>query len=210
MAFWSRNPRKQGPGQWLATQARHLHAQTEKVQADARGAHGVTYVNAQAAFDAYLPTLRAQERLAAMAEALRDLAMQARVTGAVDGYFLQEVDRLCEYIMDAYKDAKQSCGLLLYYPEDNGRLVPSNATVKDWERARAIGDEARARFDDFWRIERRKYDDAESGPAAGYRAMMRSYTEATGRPATRSVFTSLPPGTLAGWRDPNSTDNLLE
>jgi hypothetical protein len=193
MAFWSRKPGRQRPRDWIATQTRQLQLKAAQLAAQASRSHGVSYTDAQAAFEAYVPTYKAQERLAGMAEALNGLALQSRLDGSIDGYQFEDVTRQCEHIAAAFKDVQQSLGLLLFFPEDNGRLLPSHPTDEDWSRARTIGESARAKFQDFWNTERGNHSDGRSDAAEGYASMMASYTQATGRQAVRVPRHTIPP-----------------
>jgi hypothetical protein len=193
MGIFSRKARKMRPHEWFSLQGRHLHTSITKLHQQASSQWGVAHETPQATFEAFLPTYRGYEKIAGMAEALNGLAFQARIDGSLDGRSLGTIKQMCEHISATYADAQQSIGLMLFYPEDNGRLLPPNPTGEDWDRARRIGNEARTRFQAFWAKERPKYVEGESDAAAGYASMMTSYTESTGRPARRPTWQPVPP-----------------
>lgn len=205
MGFWSRGPKKTRPDVWIKTEARKLATEARGIESRAARQNGVPHPTSEAALTAAAPIYVALARLAGRTEAVKGLALNLRVQGSLDGGTLQTVMDLNDFVSSFYKDYQQSLGLLLFYPEVNGRLLPPNYTVEQFQQARAIGAEARGKFMVFWRQEWSKYTNVKNDAADAYATLMNRYAADTGRPASR--FASDPiPMDMAPPPEPKSTE----
>lgn len=185
MAFWSRGPKRMRPDAWIRAEAQSLLRETKSIESRAAQLNGVGHPTSEATLVASAPIYQALARLAGKCEALKGLAYRYRVSGSLDGYLFQDIAKLNDFVSSFYRDYQQSLGLMLFYPDLNGRLLPPNFTGEQLDEARRIGAEARGKFIAFWESEGSKYSDNQGGPAEAYAAFMARYTADTGRPAVR-------------------------
>ena len=192
MGFWSRGPEKTRPDVWIRIKARRLTMDLREIEARAAQQSGLPHRTYEAALKAAAPTYVALARLAGETEAVKGLALNLRSDGSLDGHTCQSVMDLNDFVSSFYRDFQQSLGLLLFYPELNGRLLPPNYTDEQYKQARLIGAEARKKFVVFWRQEGYKYNNISNGAADAYAAVMTRYTADTGRPASRFAWDPIP------------------
>lgn len=185
MAFWSRGPKKMRPQAWIRAEARSLLREAKSLESRAAQLNGVGHSTREATLVASAPIYQALARLAGKCEALKGLAWYLRAHGSLDGYLSKEITDLNEFVSAFYRDYQQSLGLMLFYPNLNGRLLPPNFSGEQYNEALRIGAEAAGKFIAFWKSDGSKYSDNQGGPAEAYAAFMGRYTADTGRPAAR-------------------------
>ena len=203
MAFWNRGPRKMRPDAWIRAEAQNLLRETKSIESRAAQLNGVGHPTSEATLTAASPVYLALARLAGKCEALKGLAFYQRTHGSLDGYLFQDITNLNDFVTSFYRDYQQSIGLMLFYPDLNGRLLPPDVTTEQYNEALRIGEEARGKFVAFWESEGSKYSDNQGGPADAYAAFMRRYTADTGRPAARLDFDKPPADIVPPYRPAN-------
>lgn len=192
MLFWKRGSRKVRAETWIRAEAHSLMREAQLLRARADQQNGVGYPTSDAALAVAAPIYQAIARLAGKTEALKGLAFHRRMQGSLDGYLFQDIAKLNDFVGAFYRDYQQSLGLLLFYPNLNGRLLPPGFTDEQYRQAKEIGSEARGKFIQFWKSASSEYGDGLGSPAEAYATLMQRYTADTGRPATRADFDKPP------------------
>lgn len=203
MAFWSRGPKKVRPDAWIRDELQKLLPETKSVEALVAQQIGVGYPSSADTLAAAAPAYQALARLAGKTEALKGLAFYQRLHGSLDERLFDRSTRLNDFVSSFYRDYQQSLGLMLFYPDLNGRLLPPDFTAEQYDEALRIGAEARGKFVEFWAAEGSKYSDNQGGPADSYAALMRRYTTETGRPAARLEVDKPPEEMVPPYRPAN-------
>lgn len=203
MAFWNRGPKKIRQDAWIRAEAQSLLRETKSIESQAAQLNGVGHPTNEATLAAAAPVYLALARLAGKCEALKGLALYQRMHGSLDGYVCQDITQLNDFVSAFYRDYQQSIGLMLFYPDLNGRLLPPDFTAEQYNEALRIGSEARERFVAFWELEGSKYSDNQGGPSEAYATVNRRYTADTGWPAARLDFDKPPADIVPPYRPAN-------
>jgi len=192
MVFWRRSAKKVRPDRWIRAESQSLTVEARVLEMRRASISGTRYPTSEAVVQAAAPTYQAVGRLTGKAEAVKGLAFHLSVNGSLDGYLYQDVAQLHEFAFALYRDYQQSLGLMLFYPDLNGRLLPPGSTGDDYDKALQVGADAQSRFIEYWKSEGTKYNDGQGGSGDAYQELMSRYAADTGRTASR-LSTDTPP-----------------